>query len=144
MSLVHVFCSMERHWRMLHSVYRLALFSGPKGPVSQCHWMPVTMYPWCSKIHLFDLPLWMTDLHLVVLFHPPFKWMLVLVRAPRKNSWTWTLWPFFYYCSAHFVSLNVISDNYLNIFLGNPLILFLKICSWIWKFLIWTLHLFNN
>lgn len=34
MSLVHVFCSMESHWRMLHSVYRLALFSCPKGPAS--------------------------------------------------------------------------------------------------------------
>lgn len=71
MSLVHVFCSMESYWRMLHSVYRLALFSGPQGPVSLCHWMPLTMYPWCSKIHLFDLPLRMTDLGCT--FPPSFQ-----------------------------------------------------------------------
>ncbi len=94
-------------WRVTGAcwIQSIALFSGPKGPASLCHWMPVSMYPWCSKIHLFDLPLWMTDFHLVV-----------LSTLLSSGCWCWSglpgkmdeleLWLFFY--SANFVTVKVI------------------------------------
>lgn len=143
MSLVHVFCSMESYWRMLHSVNRLALFSGPKGPASLCHWMPVTMYPWCSKIHLFDLPLWMTDLHLVVLFPPSFQ-----VDAGAGPGSKFMNLNFLLFYPAHFVSLKVIMSGIGMRHIGRLIdwsptnIFWATHLFWSWKYVV--LHLLGN
>lgn len=164
MSLVHVFCSMESYWRMLHSVYRLALFSGPQGPVSLCHWMPLAMYPWCSKIHLFDLPLWMK--YLGCTFPPSFQVDAGFGLDSQDKFMNYVSFIQHIFMTKRIMSgIEMIHTRQID---WLQTIAYLKVISrlliqetlwlfwfwkyvvgnwfaiWIWMFLIWTLQRFSN